>query len=514
MKTSFLYINLVMKKLFLAIIWVVGVLISCTDPHKDRYSRLDLAIALQEQYDMEFSQKTDSIATVFQRAETDSIKWESAFLLEKMFFYHDLDSCKHYINAMFELCGNDIRQRATSECCNIYYLYKSGERNTARTYYERLDTSGMDAECLNIFYDVGYHIYRDLAASDKTYEDLKQQTLDSWWQYDSTNVRCAYYNNEALRTSGRSAEAIERLKRCRIVTLNDTALFHDYLAREQLFCGDTENAIDNLAIAAECDMRLSAKTYNALYMLAKISLQKGDTERASRYLRTTKEDALSAKLKHRHEQVLLTEMEMMELLVKQHKQKQTAYLFSTIITALLLLIAIILLGLLSRSSTRLMASKEKYQEVSKIKDKFLGIYMERCVEYLNKVDEHRSYLRHTLKHEGVNAVAALLRQQSFTYGEFKMLLSDFDSAFLGIFPDFADKVNEHMKEGHHLQMPSDGVLSTELRILALIRMGISKRSRIAKVLNMSVTTVYSYHSNLQKHSLHHDGSFDDVIANL
>ena len=86
--------------------------------------------------------------------------------------------------------------------------------------------------------------------------------------------------------------------------------------------------------------------------------------------------------------------------------------------------------------------------------------------------------------------------------------------FLGIFPDFADKVNAHMQPEHQLSMPAKGVLSTELRILALIRMGISKRQRIAKVLNMSVTTVYSYHCNLQKHSLHPDSSFDSIIANL
>ena len=77
-----------------------------------------------------------------------------------------------------------------------------------------------------------------------------------------------------------------------------------------------------------------------------------------------------------------------------------------------------------------------------------------------------------------------------------------------------DKVNAEMQPQYRLEMPAKGVLSTELRILALIRMGISRRMKIAKVLNMSVTTVYSYHSNLQKHSLHpHDG-FDRIIANL
>ena len=76
------------------------------------------------------------------------------------------------------------------------------------------------------------------------------------------------------------------------------------------------------------------------------------------------------------------------------------------------------------------------------------------------------------------------------------------------------KVNEHMQPQYQLEMPEKGTLSTELRILALIKMGITKRQKIAKILNMSVTTVYSYHSLLQKHSLHPDDSFDKVIAGL
>ena len=71
-----------------------------------------------------------------------------------------------------------------------------------------------------------------------------------------------------------------------------------------------------------------------------------------------------------------------------------------------------------------------------------------------------------------------------------------------------------MQPEHHLVMPSERELSTELRILALIRMGIVKRPKIARVLNMSVNTVYTYHCNLQKHSLYPDSSFDDIIANI
>ena len=182
--------------------------------------------------------------------------------------------------------------------------------------------------------------------------------------------------------------------------------------------------------------------------------------------------------------------------------------------SVILLVALVLLILLLRYSGRLTVSQRKLSEVSSIKDGFLANYMEKCVDYLNKVDEYRSSLRRTAKEDGPDAIMAQLRKPSFASGEFNGLLSSLDSTFLGIFPDFVDNVNAHMEPGYKLEMPTKEKLSTELRILALSKMGISKRQKIAKILNLSVTTVYSYHCNLQKHSDIPAQYFDRVIASL
>ena len=261
-------------------------------------------------------------------------------------------------------------------------------------------------------------------------------------------------------------------------------------------------------------MRLAVKAYNALYELALVLFRTGDIERADRYMRVTLKDAYTSHYESRYDDVILSELEIMNVLLEQQKQKRRAVLSTAIAIALLLAVAILSLLLLNGYSGRLAISRKQLSEVSKIKDNFLAIYMEKCVDYLNKVDEYRSSLRHTAKQDGPEAIMAQLRKPSFAAGEFDGLLTALDTTFLGIFPDFVDKVNMHMQEEYQLAMPQPGTLSTELRILALIKMGISKRQKIAKILNMSVTTVYSYHCNLQKHSLHPDDSFDRIIAGL
>ena len=503
-----------MKKAFLTCFLLSLVLGSCSRSGRPDFEALDRALARQSVYDAQHDRMQDSLRTVSLYAGTDSIKWEAVYALETFFFYHDIDSCYATVREMLRLAGADDRQRRISESCQANILYRMDSLGVALHVLQQIDTVGLPEEALNIYCFAGYHIYRSLSQAHPEYIAEKRQIIDKWWRSDSTRIDCAFYHNEIFRQDGIANDAISQLKACTLKTPNDTAKAYYFLAKESLLDDDPESAIRYFTASAECDIRLSAKAYNALYELALLLFRTGDIERADRYMRITLQDAYSSHYESRYEDVIQSELEVMNVLLEQQKQKKRAYFITSIAVALLLAVAIISLFQLSRYSSRLNLSRRKLSEVSKIKDNFLAVYMEKCVDYLNKVDEYRSSLRHTVKQDGPEAVVAMLRRPSFADGEFDGLLTYFDTAFLGIFPDFVEKVNAHMQAPYQLEKPAEGQLSTELRILALIRMGISRRMKIAKVLNMSVTTVYSYHSLLQKHSLHPDSGFDRVIANL
>lgn len=502
-----------MKKSCFAVLTVLFALCSCKGPGQDVYASLDNAISLQDYYDIFQNSRQDSLRMQILTAAGDSLKWEMSYSLEKILSYRDIESCHECVADMMLLSCND-QQRRISEACYANILYKMDSLKTALTVLSSIDTLDLARDALGIYCFAAYHIYGKLSHENAEYDSLKRAIIDKWWKSDSTAVECAYYKNDILRPEGNYRNAIDRLLACNLRTLNDTAKFNYFLAKEYAYLGDTDKAIEYYAASAECDMRLGVKAYNALYELARILFRTGDIERADRYMRITLKDAYSSHYESRYDDVIKSELEIMNVLLDQQQKKKRAYYTTSVAVAMLLFVAIISIFLLGRYSSRLNQSRRQLSEVSRIKDSFLAMYMEKCVDYLNKVDEYRSTLRRTLKSEGASAVGAMLRQPSFASGEFDGLLEHFDSAFLGIFPDFVDKVNEHMQPEYRLEMPAKGVLSTELRILALIRMGISKRQKIAKVLNMSVTTVYSYHCNLQKHSLHPDSGFDSVISNL
>ena len=503
-----------MKTRFILTLILIFGLCSCSRSERKLYNNLDSAIERQSYYDGLFSQTKDSLLNNYKRQQNDSCKWEAAYKLEKILYYHNIDSCHFYVSKMLSLHGNNVRQKSISQACYAYILYKMDSLKTAYNVFRQIDTAALCSESRRLYCDAGYHIYSRLLPSRAEFIESRRDIINYWWKNDSTSLQCVFYHNEYLREEGRCDEAIERLVSCPLSTPNDTARLYYFIANEHLYMGNTKQAATFFIQSAEFDMKLSAKAYNALYQLARILFREGDIERADRYMRITLNDARISQYRSRYEDVVHTEMEIMNALLQEQKQKQKAYFITASAISIMLIAALILLILLNKYSKWLRTSREKLSEVSRIKDSFLANYMEKCVDYLNKVDKYRSSLRQAVKQEGPEAAIAMLRHPSFADGEFKDLLAGFDSTFLGIFPDFVEKVNEHMQEGYHLSMPAKGELSTELRILALLRMGISKRTKIAKVLNMSSATVYSYHCNLRKHSLHPDSSFDKIIANL
>ncbi len=513
-KTRFFCYICSMKNLVFAIPLLFLLIAACSRRGNEHFAALDRAIELQDVYDLKYDSIQDSLRLVFSNAQSDSTKWEALFGLESFYFYHDIDSCYSTVMSMLNLCGDDIRQKSISECCYANILYKMDSIGTALHCFRQIDTVAMPKEALDIYCFAGYHIFGRMAHEHPEFDTEKRAIIDKWWKSDSTRIDCAYYYCVVQKQKGNKEDAVARIRACNLRTPNDTAKANYFLAKEYLDMGETDNAIYHFTKSAECDMRLAAKAYNSLYELALLLFRNGDIERADRYMRITLKDAYSSHYESRYDDVITSELEIMNVLLEEQKEKRRAYISMIMAFALLLAVAIVSLIIVTRYSSRLDASRRKLAEVSKIKDNFLAMYMEKCVDYLNKVDEYRSSLRRTMKQDGPESVAAMLRRPSFADGEFDGLLSHFDSAFLGIFPDFVDKVNLHMQEEYRMGMPSPGELSTELRILALIRMGISKRMKIAKVLNMSVTTVYSYHTNLQKHSLHPHSGFDSIIANL
>ena len=476
--------------------------ISCANP----YSDLDYAIAHSGEYDAAYEHTQDSLYSVFITQKDDSLRFETAYLLQKRYFYHNADSCCKYARTMLELSGESARRQILSNICMSRILARMDSLKRASYFLNKIPVDEIPKEYISMYYFSKHSLIKRIDPYDSV---AIKSALDEWWQADSLNAECICLCELYFNTHTRTQRSIGYLEDIISSTAspNEYAMANYGLGMLYKKYGDEEKAIGYLIKSAETDMRLSVKEYGSLYDLSKILINRGDVQRASRYIQTTRKDAGLYNYTARFIAASDIEIKNLNTILAQEKRiKRILFIITPVIIVLLILTLAFL--------AKMMNSSRKLGEISDIKDNFLTLYMERCVDYLGKVDEFKSHLRHTAKHEGQDAVLAILRKPSFADYEFHKLLADFDAVFLGIFPDFIEKVNGIMTPEYRFAVSEENTLNTNLRILALIRLGISDRKKIAKILNMSVTTVYSYHTHLQQHSIYSSKEFDSIVKKL
>jgi hypothetical protein len=140
--------------------------------------------------------------------------------------------------------------------------------------------------------------------------------------------------------------------------------------------------------------------------------------------------------------------------------------------------------------------------------------MEKSVFYIEKVDENKSIMRKTYRKEGLDALLTILRSPSFADTEFKNYFQDFDRSIIDLFPNFIEEVNQLLKPENRLICKKGDALCTEMRILVLIRLGITESPQLAKAHNVSVRTTYCYRYNLRHGATCPPEQFDKKIREI
>ena len=134
--------------------------------------------------------------------------------------------------------------------------------------------------------------------------------------------------------------------------------------------------------------------------------------------------------------------------------------------------------------------------------------------YIEKVDDIKSEMRKTYRKEGLDALLKMLRSPAFADTEFKNYFQEFDNSIIKLYPTFVEDVNKLMKPECQFSTKRNGTLCTELRILALIRMGITDSPKIAKVLNIAIYTTYCYRHRMRRDSLYSTEEFEKQIREI
>ena len=304
---------------------------------------------------------------------------------------------------------------------------------------------------------------------------------------------------------------------------------HDYAIAayyQAVACRDLGRRYDSATWflrSAMADTRASVKDNASLFSLAQILFQDNiDISRAFRYTQISLQDALDFNSKLRPWQIALSLPEIENAFLASQKRHtstiRTLLIAISILAAGLLVILVMVIRLnrklrashtqiiqmnsrireysdsLAESNEKLQLAIAQLSEANTAKEEYIGLFLSMCSDYIDKL---RKYVPRT------EADA-----------EVKAFYKAFDNAFLQLYPNFVSEFNALLRPEARIELKKDELLNTELRIFALIRLGITQSSHIASLLRYSVNTIYNYRAQIKNAALSSRDDFEEIVKTL
>ena len=288
--------------------------------------------------------------------------------------------------------------------------------------------------------------------------------------------------------------------------------------------GNTENQKKYLALSAIEDIESATTENRSLQELAFLLYKEGDYNTAYRFLGSAIEDANFYNARFRTFQIskvqpIIEKAYMLQINNTNRKLRFSVWMISImlIILALVTYLVIRQLKIIVKSRKELRSANKnlsilnlKLDEANHIKEEYIGFFINQCSNYLEKFDRYKKLISRRLSTGQLDKLSEMVNNKKNDELDLDELYENFDRAFLRIYPNFVEEVNKLLRPEEYYQMKF-GSLHTELRILALIRLGINDSNQISDFLRYSVRTIYNYRSKVKAKSVIENDDFESKI---
>lgn len=357
------------------------------------------------------------------------------------------------------------------------------------------------------------------------------------WKYRTTDS-LAYYRR-LLESDLKSKTFTERKEAMQLYALG-------HLYGEE---NDNTGKINALAYSAMADLRCANREIASLQELAQILFQMGDIDRTYLYINLCLKNAQIYKSRIRAVEIAnimdtVYNMNMERNILREEKLKNS-FIGLMIITCIAIgAIVIIALqfrklrssnkaleesnNLLNTNVDKLTHTQEELKEVNLqlkhlnkemieanlVKEEYIGHVFNLCSNYLSKMDEHQKKLKRKLRSGTKEDLSGLLDSPIKIDQEVKEFYHNFDAVFLHLYPDFIDEFNKLLRPEEQIILKNNELLNTELRIYALVRLGINDSTKIAEFLRISPQTVYNNRMRIRNKAIVPKEEFAVLIRKL
>lgn len=406
-------------------------------------------------------------------------------------------------------------------------------------------THGLKADYYQFCKDLYSNISLYNSLSLRKYDNLSAIYRDSLLNIldiDSKRFKAVYA--EKLRIQGKFVEARKILLEQLIDIAPKT---HEYAMVTSAIGivykheGNKEMERRYFAMSAISDIENAVKENTSLQALAIGLYDMGDLDHAYRYIKYSMDDAIFCNAPLRT--LVISKMfpiidEAHQIKIDKQKKQLWLYLILISILSICLIIAVVYAlqqmkklrkGRLDISNAneqlnslnydlqlvnkKVRGVNSKLLEANKIKEEYIGNFLDLCSNYINKLEDYRKLLNKRASSGKIEELFKILRSTDLIDEELKLLYRNFDDIFLHLYPDFVEEFNKLLQDGEQFIL-KPGELNTELRIFALVRLGIIDSSRIANFLRCSMSTIYNCRTKIRNKASVPREEFDRFVLEI
>ncbi|MDR1937190.1 MAG: DUF6377 domain-containing protein [Tannerellaceae bacterium] len=544
---------------------VLAALANRNNKYEHYFLPLDTAISKQEEYRTILELQIQDLR--LQRSRVEDIN--ELYLMNKLLYAkyatYICDSALYYLGENEKLAleakNDEWLNETCLDKCNIYI--QTGMLSAASAEFQKINIDRMLPAHKALYYSL--KIYLLLQESELLGTSNQQKVLE----YGAELAKYASIDNESYiwallwsyQGDDRNARLIEYLEKTyeKNIQSNNPRAGNNALVLSRIYGyqDNEEQRIKYLCLGALFDVKHVNRDPSALLELVSYLSQAGDSPRAYIYMdyvikgQSFYPDRVRAVQMVQHMKRIFEETQIIS--EKERRAVSVYLLWLSVVVVLLIIFFVILVfsfrklyrqkknifdinarlnenvSELSRTQNELILSNCKMQKITEevletnkklkeanyIKEEYIGYIFSACSNYINKLDEFRQSINRKIK---VGKVEEVLRatqpENSFMHNEVKELNQTFDSTFLSIYPDFVEDFNTLLRKEERIIIQGNKELNTELRIYALIWLGVNSSSKIANLLHVSPQTIYNVRMKIRKQALADNGMFVDEVRAL
>ncbi len=488
--------------------------------------QLDVAVRDEAEASADRRRRIARSITNLHNAATDSDRYNVYRTLYSLYRSYSGDSARWVAERRLEAAeatGNHARIRSAS--MNLAESYSlAGDYSEALHILDTIPRTDIPDFQKKYLFTLYRTIYERLSKTDAIksniiiYDRLQRAYTDSALQVTSKSDRdYNYLMASRLILAGNADEALKYLDLPDSLSASGRSRVLNKRAAAFHMLNQRDDEIEALAEAALADLNDGLRDYSALPSLAQLLDERGESSRAYSYIRRALEDARLCNAKSRTTEVLEL-IPLIDASYAEADRQRIAWLYALLGVAVALAVALSfsLRSLSKRNRTihevneslklsnrqlndsnlQLEATNHRLAEANRERVRYITEVFDAHSGYISRMASLRGNLLKFLTSSQPAKARRLLEAEAAEEQELKELYTRFDTIFLRLYPDFIEAYNSLVREECRVN-PKSASLTSELRVLALMKIGVRRSSRIAELLHYSPQTVYNYKSTLR-----------------